>query len=358
MTVLGCALALAGSQIIPLLYLTLGTTISVDLHAESVTIWILTTIIVAMGALSQFVGPLADLFGRKILFLTGLVCSVAGGILCAATPNAVGFIAGQVLFGFGSVIQELLAITVVAEIVPAAKRSLYGALILCAIIPWSPGTLYANMIAETSWRWIGCMLAIWHAITLVIIAYFYRPPPQLNPQGLARSELIRRIDVVGGALVTGGMVFFLVGLNWGGEQYAWDSVRVLTFLCLGAVTLIGFGFWEAFGAHYPLFPRRMVHAPRPFFCLLVVIFAAGINYVALVVFWPIQSISVYGSDRFQTGINSLPIGLCILFGAILSAVLVGTFKKHITYIMFFFCVMQTVGKWSIIATLYALRANE
>ncbi|KUJ11610.1 MFS general substrate transporter [Mollisia scopiformis] len=312
MTVLGCSFALAGSQIIPLLYLTLGTTIARDLNAANLLIWLLTAGIVAQGSLAPFVGPLADLFGRKIIFLVGLACSMLAGILCAATPNAAGFLAGQVLFGFGGVIQELLAISVVAEIVPTAKRSLYAALILMSIIPWAPGTMYGNFIAEASWRWIGCTLSIWHAITFVILAWFYRPPPRVNALGLTKREMLGRIDWIGGFLIITGMLFFLIGLNWGDQQYAWKNAHVISFLVVGGVLIVGFGFWE----------WRMIHAPRPFFCLMFVIFAAGINYIGVVVFWPIESISI----------NTLPIGLGILGGAILVA-----------FIMTFFCVMQTVA---------------
>jgi MFS family permease len=344
MTMLGCSFALAGSQIVPLLYLTLSTTISQALNASSLLIWMFSAIIVAMGVLAPFVGPMADLFGRKTLFIIGLAVSVIGAVVCAATPNAGGFIAGQVLMGFGAVIQELLAIAVASEIVPTAKRPMYAALILCAILPWSPGTLYANFIASASWRWVGCALAIWFSITLVIIFVFYRPPPRVNSMGLSKKDLVKRIDFVGGFLITAGLVLFLVGLNYGGQPYPWVSAHVLTFLIIGACLFIAFGVWEFFFAPYPLFPRRIVHAPRPFFCMLFVIFAAGINYVPLVVFWPIESISVYGADLHQNGINTLPIGTCILGGAILSALLIGTFKNHVTLLMTLFCIMQTVGE--------------
>lgn len=187
-------------------------------------------------------------------------------------------------------------------------------------------------------------MAIWNVITLVLIAYFYRPPPRVNSLGLSRNELVSRIDFVGGLLITTALLFILVALGWGGIDYPWTSAHVLSFLVIGFCLLIVFGLWEKFGAQFPLFPRRIIHAPRPFFCMLFVIFAAGINYVPLVVFWPIETISVYGTGRFQTGVNTLPIGTCILGGAILSAVLLGLFKRHVTVTMTFFCVMQTVGK--------------
>lgn len=358
MTIVGCSLALAGSQIVPLLYLTLGTTIAYELGAPDLLIWMLTAGIVAQGALAPFIGPLADLVGRKHLFIIGLIVSALGAILCAATPNVGGFIAGQVFLGFGIVTEELLALAVVTEIVPTAKRPLYTAMNLIAIIPWAPGTLYANWIAISSWRWIGCTLAIWNVITLVIVAWFYRPPPRVNSLGLSRKQMLARIDFTGGFLLTTGLVLLLVGINSGGRNFPWHSAAVITFLTVGLVFIVLFGLWEQFGATYPMYPKRIIHAPRPFFCMLFVIFAAGINYVPLVVFWPIQSISVYQSGHFETGVNTLPIGICILSGAILSAVLLGLFNKHVTLIMTLFCIMQTVGKLSSLSLLDTCKLTD
>lgn len=343
MTVLGCSFALAGSQIVGLLYLTLGTRIAEDFNRPSLTIWLLSAGIIAMGALSPFVGPLADLFGRKSIFLSGVFCGIIGSIVCAVTPSAPGFIAGQILLGFGAVVEELMAITVVSEIVPTAKRGLYAALILAAIVPWSPGTLYADYIASYSWRWIGLPLGVWHLIIFIIIACFYFPPPLAQYEGFSRRQLLRRIDWFGGFLLTLGLLLFLIALNWGGQQYSWTSTRVLSFMLTGISLVIAFGCWEKFGAEYPLYPRRIIQAPRPFICIISVIFAAGINYIPLVVFWPIETISVYGSDMKQSGIYNLPIGTCILAGAILSALLIGLFKSHVTLIMTFFCILQTCG---------------
>lgn len=74
------------------------------------------------------------------------------------------------------------------------------------------------------------------------------------------------------------------------------------------------------------------------------ILAAGVNYVPLAIFWPIQSISVYNTSHRQTGINTVPVGLCILGGAIISAALCGKWPKHTRIIMTVFCLMQTAGK--------------
>lgn len=277
LTILGCAMALSASQITSLLYLTIGTAIAVDLDTPLFA-WMLTASNLAAGALAPFVGPLADLIGRRAIFLYGgFGLSLVGSILCAATPDAIGFIAGQVLIGLGNVIQDLLSLAVVAESVPTAKRPIYTALVLLMIIPWAPGTLYANLLLDRSWRWIGLVLSIWNVIGFVVLYIGYRPPARPNSRGLTTREMLKRIDFVGGFLIMTGVLLIMVGLNVGGREYPWSSSRTLAPLVLGfAITFGGFAY-EYFLAPFPLFPRRIVHAPRPFYSMICVIFGAGIN---------------------------------------------------------------------------------
>lgn len=264
-------------------------------------------------------------------------------IVCASTPTGTGYIAGQTLAGFGVVVEELLALAVIAEIVPTKQRPIYGVVLVSGFVPWVPGTLYAQLISKHNWRYVPCLLAVWHALTIVIIGAFYRPPPQGSARGKPKMEVFRQIDWLGGILSIAGLVFFLVGLNWGGKIYPWDSARVVSFLCVGIVLCLAFAGWERYEARHPIFPRRLIYAPRPFWCIMLVIFAAGVNFISLVVFWPIQSISVYNSDQIRTGINTIPIGCCILGGAIMSGILIQLFKKHVNWIMTFFCIVQTAG---------------
>lgn len=345
MTLLACSIALCSSQIHQLLYLTLATTIARQLHAEDLSFWLLSSPIIAFGAIAPFVGSFTDLFGRKSTFIAGVGVAVLGCIVSAATPTAPGFIAGQALIGAGAAIEELLAIAVVGEIVPTSKRPLYAALVLLAIVPFTPGALYGNLITKDSFRWVGLLLGLWNVFALILLIPFYHPLPRVNRQGLSRGELLRRIDFIGGIMITMGVVFLSVALSWGGADYPWNSKQVISFLTIGLGLLVAFGFWQWKGAKYPLFPRRMVYAPRPFFCMLFVVFAAGICFVPLTAFWAIENIAVYNTNRTETGINSIPIGACILGGAIASAVLLGIFKKHVSFVMTAFCIMLTVGKY-------------
>ena len=59
-----------------------------------------------------------------------------------------------------------------------------------------------------------------------------------------RERLPHSIDWLGAALLAAGTTRFLLGLVWGGRQYAWDSAYVLGALAASVLLLTVFGFWE------------------------------------------------------------------------------------------------------------------
>ncbi|KAH7073813.1 fungal trichothecene efflux pump [Paraphoma chrysanthemicola] len=339
----GCSLAFAGSQLIPLSFFTLYTFIARDL-GETNFVWFKAANSVGQVVASVALGPLSDILGRKGIFLTGISLAMLGMIVCASTPTGGGFIAGQCLAGFGLMTEELVALAVTSELVPVSKRPVYGAAMISGFLPWAPGALYAQLLAMRNWRYIACMAAVWHALALAVVTIFYKPPPQVrSPTDDPTISILKKVDFIGMALGLAGFVLFLVGLNWGGQTYPWKSYQVGVTIGIGLGTIVVFILWEIFGAKHPLFPRRLVQHKMPFWSIMFVIFAAGVNYVPLAIFWPIQSISVYNSSHRETGINTVPVGLCILGGAIISAGLCGKWPKHTRIIMTVFCIMQTAG---------------
>jgi MFS family permease len=70
------------------------------------------------------------------------------------------------------------------------------------------------------------------------------------PSSLASK--LRRVDWVGTVVFVGSTTSFLIPITWGGVMYAWTSWRTLVPLTIGAVGLVGFVFWEIYGAPEPL----------------------------------------------------------------------------------------------------------
>jgi len=84
-----------------------------------------------------------------------------------------------------------------------------------AIIPFAPGPLYGQLIAEHNWRYIYLFLALVAVLGLVVLAIWYHPPPRPTAAGLSQMEMLKRIDYGGCVLSILGVVLLLIGINWG-----------------------------------------------------------------------------------------------------------------------------------------------
>lgn len=343
MTMLGFSLSFVVAEVIPLFLITLFTVIAYDLGNGEKAIWLLVSQFIAVGSIVPFVGPLIDLIGRKGVTLLSLGLITVSMILLGTTPNIAGAIAAMVLSGIGIGIQLLTSIAAVTELVPTYKRGITIGYIVLGFLPFAPASLYGQLLAEKSWHWVGLVVGCMALLAFAILLIWYKPPPRPASIGLTKRQIVNRMDLFGAFLGIGGITTFLVGLNWGGQEYPWSSAHVIVTLTVGLVAVLGFFVWEKVFAKHPLFPMRLATHKRLFIAIVVLCLTSGINYIPVVVFWTIQVYTVYGASFSQAGVWLLPIGFCIAGGAIISAVAMTVFKKKIQFVLMFFCILQTAG---------------
>lgn len=333
-----------GSQIPVYLFGGVPPYIYGDLGGTDRWVWFVLANLLALAAVCPFVGALSDLLGRRWVSIIGSALTIIGCIVCATAKWMNPFIAGMALAGAGAGICELTALAATAELAPTAKRGKYVGILVFTILPFAPSVLWAQLIAYYGhWRWIGLICAVWNFIGLLMVVFFYFPPPRVNSTGLSRREVIQQIDFVGGFLSISGMILFIAGLLWGGYQYAWTDVHTLVPLVLGFVLLCIFVLYEYKFAKYPMFPRRIGKDPRILVMTLIITFISGANFFSVLLFWPTQAFNVYGHDPVGVGIRGLPIGLSILFGAFIVLWLLSIFRGHNRALMIVSSVMMTAG---------------
>ncbi|KAG0650126.1 Efflux pump FUS6 [Hyphodiscus hymeniophilus] len=350
MTMLGFSLSFCIAEVIPLFLITIFTVIAYDLGDGDKAIWLLVAQFIAVGSIVPFVGPLIDLIGRKSVTLLSLGLTVVSMILMGTTQNIAGMIGAMAISGIAIGIQLLTAVAAVTELVPTYKRGITIGYIVMGFMPFAPASLYGQLLAEHSWRYNALVIGVLALIALVIITIWYKPPPRPAGVGMSKRQVLARMDFVGAFLGIGGITVFLVGLNWGGQDYPWSSAHVISTLTVGLASLVAFGIWEKYGAKHPMFPWRLAVRQKRIFCTICFLcVTSGINYVPVVVFWTIQLYTVYGASFRQAGIYLLPIGFCIAGGAIISAVLMTVFKRRIQWVLLFFCIIQTAGLGSMAA---------
>ncbi|KAL2830231.1 fungal trichothecene efflux pump [Aspergillus cavernicola] len=333
-----------GSQMPVYLFGGIPPVIYADIGGVDRWVWFVLANLLALAGVCPFVGSLSDLLGRRYVALIGASLVTIGMIVCSTANTMNTFIGGMAIAGAGAGINELTALAATAEMAPTRNRGKYVAILIFTIAPFAPSVLWAQLIADAgSWRHVGAFCAGWSGLGLIITALFYFPPPRVNSEGLSRSEIFKRVDFVGGFLSIVGLILFMAGMQWGGYQYDWDSAHVLVPLILGLVLLIAFGFWEVYGAKYPIFPSRLKQEPRILGLTLVITFISGANFFSVIMFWPTQAFNVYGHEPLQIGIRSLPIGFGIMAGACIVLWLLSVLRGHNKELLIVSSILMTAG---------------
>ncbi|EME89075.1 uncharacterized protein MYCFIDRAFT_185508 [Pseudocercospora fijiensis CIRAD86] len=343
MSLIAMAFLWTGSQIPVYLFGGVPPYIYRDIGGLDRWVWFVLANLLSLAAICPFVGSISDLIGRRYVAIIGASLLVIAMIICSTAQTMNTFICGMVFAGVGAGINELTALAATSELAPTAKRGKYVAVLIFTILPFLPSVLYAQLIAYySSWRWIGLICGLWALIGLVIVVFFYFPPPRVNSQGMSKKEVLRQIDYIGGILSVGGMLLFMMGMQWGGYQYDWDSTHVLVPLILGTVMIVAFVVWERY-APYPMFPRRLRQDPRILALTLVITFISGSNFFSILMFWPTQAFNVYGHDPVGVGVRGLPVSFGILGGAVIVLWLLSVFRGHNKELMIVSSVLMTAG---------------
>ncbi|PIB02360.1 putative HC-toxin efflux carrier TOXA [Cercospora beticola] len=344
MSLVAMAFLWTGSQIPVYLFGAVPPYIYRDIGGLDRWVWFVLANLLSLAAVCPFVGSISDLIGRRWVSIIGASLLVIAMIICSTVHDMNYFICGMVFAGVGAGINELTALAATSELAPTSKRGKYVAVLIFSILPFLPSVLYGQLIAYyADWRWLGLICGLWAFIGLVMVVVFYHPPPRVNSQGMTTREVLRQIDYVGGILSVGGMLMFMMGMQWGGYQYDWDSAHVLAPLILGVVMIIAFLIWESYYAPYPMFPKRLRQDPRTLAMTLVITFISGANFFSVQMFWPTQAFNVYGHDPVGVGIRGLPVSFGVLGGAFIVLWLLSVFRGHNKELMIASSILMTAG---------------
>lgn len=276
-----------------------------DLHASTSDLsWVTSAYILTFGGLLMLGGRVADLFGRRRLFIAGLalfgLASLAGGL-----STSIGvLIAFRALQGAGAAMMAPAARSIVVTLFeegPERSRAL-GIWAAVAGSGSVVGLILGGVLtSELNWRWV---LFINVPVTLGAAAL----APVLISE--SRAETTRRsVDYAGAVLVTGGLVAILYALVNAGNV-GWGSAETIGLLCLGAALLAVFT-WVEGKIRTPLVPLRILRIGPVRGANIAMLMLAS----AMVGFFFIFALylqDVLGYSAVKAGLASVPLGL-ILF---------------------------------------------
>jgi EmrB/QacA subfamily drug resistance transporter len=218
-----------------------------DLHAQLGSMqWTINAYGIAFAAGIITAAALGDRFGRRRVFASGLVLFTLASAACALAPNVAVLIAARTVQGLGAATVLPLSLTILTTAFPAEKRGMivgvYGGLAGLAV---AAGPIVGGAITEAiDWHWIFWINAP-IGLTAVLLG-------RLLPESRGAPE---RLDLVGGALVTAGVVALVWALTRAGDA-GWGSAEIVGSLVAGSVLLVAFVWWEHRAAQ-PMVPPRL-----------------------------------------------------------------------------------------------------
>jgi EmrB/QacA subfamily drug resistance transporter len=199
--------------------------------------WVLSAYAIVFAALLVPAGRLADLLGRRRLFLGGLGTFIGASALCAAAPGPWTLVAARVVQAIGAalLIPTSLAL-LLPEFPPARRAAAVGLWSAGAALAATMGPTIGGLLVEASWRWVFLVNLPLGAITAVAA---------LRVLTESRDPVRgRRPDLVGALLLCLGVGALALGIVKGGA-WGWASGRVIGADLVALAALVGFGVRSA-----------------------------------------------------------------------------------------------------------------
>lgn len=264
--------------------------------------WVVSAYVLAAGGLLLLGGRLADLIGRRAVFLAGVALFGLASATCGFAANGDMLIVSRFVQGAGEALAAPASLGLIAVLFhdPAERIKALGAFGGVAGIGGTTGTVISGFIVEwADWRWIFFINIPVALIALVMV-------PGLVSE--SKAKVAHRPDFVGAILGTAGLIAIVYGLLSASTD-SWGSTHVLLPL-LGGLALLGVMVLVESRSSDPLIPLEFFSNRTRVVTNFVTLFFASsfFSYFFLLTLVEQQHL---GWSPIQGGLSYLPFGLTI-----------------------------------------------
>jgi EmrB/QacA subfamily drug resistance transporter len=278
-----------------------------DLHfSKANQSWIITGYTLAFGGLLLLGGRLGDLFGRRRIFMLGVLLFSLASLLGGIAQNQEMLLAARGLQGLGAAIASPTALALITTTFPAGRERNRAFAVYAAMsgAGAAVGLILGGWLTEYSWRWTFLI-----NVPIGILAAVLAP--------LVLAESARRrlaLDLPGALSGTFGLLALVYGLTRAADaSHGWGDTWTVAALAAGAVLLVSFVAIERL-VKEPLMPLRILNDRTRGVSFLVMMLVPAAMF-AMFYFLSIIVQNAMGYSSLRTGFAFLPFSLGIVVSA-------------------------------------------
>jgi len=278
--------------------------------------WVVTAYVLFFGGFLLLAGRLADLFGRRRMFLLGLALFAASSLLCGLAWSPLALVVFRAAQGLGAAIVAPAALAIISTTFPEGgeRNFAMGVWTAVAASGGAAGLVLGGLLTDAlGWEWIF-FVNVPVGVAGIALSFALLEADRGEPAS-------RRLDLPGALTVTAGLVLLVYGLTRA-EDAGFTSSVTLATMALALSLLAAFLFVER-SVSDPLVPLRVFRA-RDLSGSALVAFAntATTSPVGILAVLYLQEVLAYSPTL--AGLLGLPFSLSVVAGSFLGSRLTGT----------------------------------
>jgi EmrB/QacA subfamily drug resistance transporter len=275
-----------------------------SLHASTASLeWTVNAYTLSFAVLLVTGGRLGDLFGRRRLFLAGVVIFAGSSAAIGFSPSDTWLVAWRAVQGSGAALMMPATLSIITNAFPAEERGrAIGTWAGVSALALAIGPVFGGFLVESvSWQSIF-FLNLPVAVGAVLITLFAVRE--------SRDEtVVRTVDVPGVATLTIGLAALVLALVEGNEWH-WGSAREIALLVVALVGLVSFALVET-RRRVPMVDFSFFRS-RTFLGANIVAFIVSFAMLAMFFFLALYMQNIRGYTPLESGVRFLPSTLMIV----------------------------------------------
>jgi EmrB/QacA subfamily drug resistance transporter len=281
--------------------------------------WVVTAYLLASTVSIPIWGKLSDIYGRRIIFIGGMVIFLAGSALAGTSQDMTQLIIYRGIQGLGAGALIPIAQAVIGDIFPSAERGKWQGLIFAfAILATIIGPTLGGWITDNwGWRWVFYVNMPVGAIAILTAGF-------AMPKLVNRTQHI--IDYLGVVTLIAGTVPLLLAFSWAGTQYAWGSWQIIGLFIFSAVMLVIFFLVEMRTAEPIITPQLFKNSIFLISVMAMFLVSAGV-FVAIL-YLPLFAQGVLGESATNSGVVLTPMMVGFIFSSIVGGQLLSRTGRY------------------------------